>query len=127
MREHAFPNPALADENFSPPWDMDGLTKLEYFAAHAPISLADAIAACDFRAAVDWNSDAVRQAVFSVLSLLRFEYARQMCCQSGSEAEADAVREALQEAFSTKPVKSAPENQPPAEGGNVSGNEGDET
>lgn len=32
----AFPNPALADENFHPPFDMSGMTLRDYFIAHAP-------------------------------------------------------------------------------------------
>ena len=28
----AFPNPALADERFSPPYDMSGMTLRDYFA-----------------------------------------------------------------------------------------------
>ena len=38
----AFPNPALADENFHPPFDMSGMTLRDYFAAKAmPVFLAN--------------------------------------------------------------------------------------
>ena len=32
----AFPNPALADANFCPHFDMSGMTLRDYFMAHAP-------------------------------------------------------------------------------------------
>ena len=54
-----------------------------YYAAHAPVSIADAVEACGYTAnsPAELVNDSVRATVFAVLALLRFEYADQMLAQ----------------------------------------------
>lgn len=70
--EPAFPaqelNPSVAQTDLS--W---GLTKREYFAAHAPITFMEAYAQCQFhRRALN---DAERGALWAFMAMMRLEYA----------------------------------------------------
>lgn len=73
---HAFPfvfNDGQADVA------VYGMRLRDYFATHAPVSLADAVTV--FGTYPDMNSDTERAAFMSVWSLLRYEYADAMLAQ----------------------------------------------
>ncbi|HEP6426934.1 TPA: hypothetical protein VDB83_001205 [Burkholderia cenocepacia] len=48
----AFPNPALADENFHPQCDVSGMTLRDYFAAEE-LSKVNCVEVCDEQGAYD--------------------------------------------------------------------------
>lgn len=56
-----------------------GVTQRDYFAAHAPITLADALIA--YGGVADPNNDSQRAALFAVWALLRWELADSMIAE----------------------------------------------
>lgn len=53
-----------------------------YYAAHAPINLADAMQACGYRPDQYLGEDDTRRVVIAVLCMMRHEYAAQMLAKS---------------------------------------------
>ena len=51
-----------------------GMSLRAYFAAHAPITVQDAVAVCGFREPMDWN-EANRGTIMAILSLMCKEHA----------------------------------------------------
>jgi hypothetical protein len=77
----AFPVYGLKDANDRVVcFPQSGMSLREYFMAHAPITVADAVRCCGWRGPPDWN-DANRATVMSVLALMRREYADAMMAE----------------------------------------------
>jgi hypothetical protein len=57
-----------------------GMSLRDYFMAHAPINLFDAVLVCVFAEPMDWN-DANRATVIAILAMMRGEYADAMIAE----------------------------------------------
>ena len=70
-----------------------GLTVRDYFAAHAPITLQDAIKTCGYPDGHYIGDDDERRTVFVMMAMLRTEYADAMIAELREE-ELTAIQEA---------------------------------
>lgn len=67
------------DDDGSHHYSHSGMTQLEYFAAHAPISLADAVNCYGSRP--NLNDDADRAGFFATWAWMRIEFAKAMVAE----------------------------------------------
>ena len=74
----AFPIPGCSLPNGEMQWPEGGMSRREYFAAHAPITFEDAVNLIE---TADPNTDKERAIIMAILCLMRFEYADAMLAE----------------------------------------------